>query len=111
MKEPSLLKNRIISQHNRVLITVVALGKLYYIQNEYSNIVQRVNTQFTFTNNVPKRFMESFHQIGYLVSYESLCCDLQANAKAVMEEILEKTQTQRFYISYNNMNFYENICD
>ncbi len=49
--------------------------------------------------------------MGTLVSYESLCRGLQANAKAVMEAILEKTQNRRFFMLYDNMNFYENIRD
>ena len=28
-----------------------------------------------------------------------------------MEEILEKTKIQQFFISYNNINFYENVHD
>lgn len=48
--------------------------------------------------------MESF-------SYKSFRCGLQANAKAILEEILEKTQTQQFFILYDNMNFYENVYD
>lgn len=43
------------------------------------------------------------------VSYESLRRSLQTNAKAVIEAILEKTRTCQFFISYDNMNFYENI--
>lgn len=52
-----------------------------------------------------------YNQMSLLVLYESLRRGLQVNAKAIMEEILEKTQTQRFFISYNNMNLYENGRD
>lgn len=48
---------------------------------------------------------------GFFVSYKFFCCGLQANAKAIIKEILEKIQTQQFFILYNNMNFYENIRD
>lgn len=48
---------------------------------------------------------------GTFVLYESLHRDLQANAKAVIKAILEKTRTCQFFILYNNMNFYENVCD
>lgn len=68
-----------------------------------------MNTQFDFANNVPKRFIELFHQMGILILYESLRRGLQSNAKGIMEAIFEKTQNRRFIISYNNMNFYENI--
>lgn len=69
----------------------MTLGILCYTQNERSNIIKRVNTQFAFINNVPKWFVESFHQIDLFVSYKSLRRGLQANAKAVLEEILKKT--------------------
>ena len=49
--------------------------------------------------------------MGLFVSYKSLRCNLQANAKAIIEEILEKTQTQQFFISYDNKNFYKNVHD
>lgn len=70
-----------------------------------------MNAQFAFANNIPKQFVQSFHQISIFVSYESLCCGLQANAKTVIEAILEKTQNRQFFISYNNMNFYKNVRD
>lgn len=73
--EPPLLKDWTTSQHNHTLVIIVALSILYYAQSEQSNIIQRVNTQFAFANNILKRFVESFHQMGTLVSYESLCYD------------------------------------
>lgn len=69
MTEPPLLKDQTTSQRNRTLIAVVALGMLCYARNKCSNIMQRVNTQFAFANNVPKRFVELFHQMSLFVSY------------------------------------------
>ncbi len=91
MTEPLPLKDWTNSQCNFALVAVVALLMLCYIRSERFNIVQRVNTQFAFANNVPKQFVELFHQMDTLVLYESLCHGLQANVKAVMEAILEKT--------------------
>ena len=68
----------------------MALEMLCYAQSKCSNIVQRINIQFIFANNVFKQFVESLHRIGLFVLYESFCYDLQTNAKAVIEEILEK---------------------
>lgn len=47
--------------------------------------------------------------MGTLVLYKCLRCGLQANVKAVIEAILEKSQTCQFFILYHNMNFYENV--
>lgn len=52
--ESLLLEDWISSQHNYTLIAVVALSMLYYAQSKRSNIVQRVNIQFVFTNNISK---------------------------------------------------------
>ena len=109
MTETPLLENQIISQHNYALFAVVALSMLCYAQSKRFNIVQKVNTQFAFANNILKQFIELFHQMKTHVLYESLNCGLQANTKAVMEEILKKIQTRQFFISYNNMNFYKNV--
>ena len=54
MTEPPLLKDQTTSQCNRTLIAIVALRMLCYIQSKRSNLVQRVNTQFTFANNISK---------------------------------------------------------
>lgn len=61
MTESPLLENRITFQHNRALIVVMTLGILCYAQNKCFNIIQRVNIQFAFVNNVFKRFVELFY--------------------------------------------------
>lgn len=42
-----------------------------------------------------------------IVSYESIRRGLDINAKVVINTIVEKTQTSRFFILYNNINVYE----
>ncbi len=68
MTESPWLEDWTNSQRNCTLIVVVALGILCYAQSKWSNIVQRVNIQFAFANNVLKRFVESFHQISPFIS-------------------------------------------
>ena len=46
-----------------------------------------------------------------MILYESFCRSLHSNAKAIMNSIIEKMRFQRFFISYNNMNIYENVCN
>lgn len=74
--ESPLLKDRTTSQRNRALIAVVTLKILYYAQSKRFNIVQRVNIQFAFINNVLKSFVESFHQMGFFILYKSFYCGL-----------------------------------
>lgn len=106
-----LLKDRTTSQYNSALVAIVTLLIFYYTQNECSNIVQRGKTQFVFTNNIPKQFIELFYSIEIFVSYESFHHDLQANLKAIIKEILKKTQTRQFFILYDDINFYQNVCN
>lgn len=54
MIESFLLEDCTTSQYNYTLITIVTLKILYYAQKTYSNIVQKVNIQFSFANNVLK---------------------------------------------------------
>lgn len=74
---------------------------LTYAGNERSNII-RVGGQFAFASNVGKRFVEAFHQIGILLSYESVRKALQANVDAVKELIVERARMKRFLSSYGN---------
>ncbi len=61
MIKPSLLEDWTTSQHNHTLVTVIVLLMLCYIQNKYSNIVQKVNIQFAFANNISKCFVKSVY--------------------------------------------------
>ncbi len=46
-----------------------------------------------------------------IVLYESICYDLNINAKVVIDIIVEKTWTSRFFVLYNNMNIYKHAHD
>ncbi len=109
--DPPELEKQNLSKRNRALISVVSLALLCYGRNECSNMFQRVIGHYAFSGNISKRSVESFHQIGIIVSYESIRRGLQVNATAVMEEIIEKTRFHSFFISYDNMDFYENVQD
>lgn len=109
--DPLELKKQNLSKRNRALISVVSLALLYYGQNEHSNILQRVIGHYAFSGNISKRSVESFYQIGIIVSYESIRHSLQVNATAVIEEIIEKTRFHHFFISYDNIDFYKNVWD
>lgn len=47
--------------------------------------------------------------MGIVILYEFIRQNLQINAKAVIDEIIEKTQTKHFFTLYDNLNFYENV--
>ena len=72
MVDPSNLKERNLSKRNKALISVVSLVLLCYSQNERCKIFQRVIGHYAFSSNIPKRSIESFHQIGIIVLYESI---------------------------------------
>ena len=106
-----LLNEQQNSRRNRSLIAIVALCLLCYARSEKSNIFQAVTGHAAFAHNIPKRAVETFHQMGLLVSYESIRRALTSNAGAVEAQLREKVQKYRFFILYDNMNFYEHVRD
>lgn len=96
---------------NQVLIAVVCLYMLCYTQSKCLNILQKVNNQFTFANNVLKRFVKVFYHKSMIILYESICRGLNINTKIVMDTIVEKIWTSQFFVLYNNINVYEHTCN
>lgn len=47
--------------------------------------------------------------MGLLVSYESICRVFTSNAGVVEAQLKEKVQKYRFFILYNNINFYKHV--
>lgn len=49
--------------------------------------------------------------MGVVVSSETICQTFKTNANAILKNLQDRVQSERFFIFYDNMNFYENICD
>ena len=49
--------------------------------------------------------------MGLLVLYESICRAFTLNAGAVKAQLREKVRKYRFFILYENMNFYKHVRD
>ncbi len=107
----SELKEQNLSKLNKALIFVVNLALLCYGQNEHSSMFQRAISYYVFSGNLSKRAVESFHQMGIIVLYESIRHGLHVKLIAVIEEIVEKTRFHSFFISYDNIDFYDNVRD
>lgn len=97
MKQFRLLGEKTNSTCNGAPIPVIYLLMLCYACNKRSNMMQRVVGQFVFAHNISKRFVKAFHQMGLMVSYESIYRDLNINAQAIMDTIVDKTRTSRFF--------------
>ncbi len=72
MIDPPELEEQNLPKRNRALISVVSLALLCYARNERSNLFQKVIGRYTFSANIPKCSVESLHQMGIIVSYESI---------------------------------------
>lgn len=73
--------------------------------------MQIVLGYFGFADNASKHTVEALHQLGLLVSYETIRRALKVNAVAIKELAKRRILEERFFISYDNMNFYEHIRD
>ena len=49
--------------------------------------------------------------MGVVVSSETICQALKTNADAILNNLQDRVQSERFFISYDNMNFYERVRD
>lgn len=104
-----MLNKRQNSWKNCSLIAIIALYLLCYAQSEKSNIFQAITGYAAFAYNIPKYAVETFHQMGLLVLYESIRRAFTSNADAVEAQLREKVQKYWFFILYDNMNFYKYI--
>ncbi|MCJ1342648.1 hypothetical protein MMC31_000835 [Peltigera leucophlebia] len=94
---------------NKALIAIVCLSLLGYTYNKNINLLQVVNRYFGFAQNVPKRCIEVLHQMGVMVSGETICRSLQYNATAIVELLKDLVANEAFFVLYDNMNFYEKV--
>ncbi len=100
-----------VATRNKKLVLIILLCFLSYSQSEQTNPFQVLNGHFLFANHVPKRAVESFYQMVFVVLNETICRGFQVNMRAILSRLKERAQTQRFFISYNNINFYEKVKD
>lgn len=69
------------------------------------------NGQLSFAHNVPKQYIEIFHQMDLIISYKSIQCSLSINTITVKKFLQNKATEKRFFISYDIKNFYEKLFD
>lgn len=97
------------ARRNKNLVSIIACCVISYSWSEKTNLFQMINGHFLFANHVPKRTIESRHQISLVVSNETIRRALQVNARAILSMLDKRIKNQQFFISYNNINFYENV--
>lgn len=66
---------------------------------------------FAYADNTIKRMVKNLHCMGFLVIYKTVQRALQANALAITKELQTKAWEQRFFLSFNNINFYKHRRD
>ena len=88
-------------------IATASLCMLCYSRNQLSNVLQMTADYFAFANNASKRMVKVFHQMGIMVVYETVQRAFQVSATAIIEELKAKVWKRRFFLSFDNMNFYD----
>jgi len=64
-----------------------------------------------FASNTAKRAVEAIHRLGIRVSYETATRALHGNSDASHVKLIQLVKTSRFFITFDNMNFYQNVRD
>ncbi len=98
-------------RRNKALIATVSFCMMAYTRNKYTNLLQMVTGYFSFAHNVSKRRTEVYHKMGLVVSYKTIWQALNANRQAVLRLLCERVNVERFFLSYNNINFYKKVQD
>lgn len=97
--------------YNRAIIVVAVLYMLYYTCNNQSNLFHAVTGYLSFAHNVFKQYVEVFYLLSIIILYNFIRQSLNSNALIVKNILLNKVLEKRFFISYNNINFYKNTKD
>ena len=100
-----------IETQNKNLISVMAICFLSYSSNKRTNLFQMMNRQFLSANHLSKRVIESLYQMDLIVSNKTISKVFRINIWAAPFIIKEWVKTQQFFIFYDNINFYEYVCD
>ena len=80
---------------------------LCYAKNQRFNILQVTAGYFAYADNTTKRLVENLHCMGFLVIYKTVKRAFQANALAINKELQKKAWELRFFLFFDNMNFYK----
>ncbi len=96
-------------RRNKALIATMSFCILAYARNKYANLFQMVTGYFSFAHNMSKKGTKVYHKMGLVVSYETVRRALNANGQAVLRMLCERVNVEQFFLSYDNMNFYEKV--
>lgn len=64
---------------------------------------------FLFTYIVSKHVTKTIHQLSLVISNKIIDCYLITNISVIPKNLEIKVSCHRFFILYNNINFYKNI--
>ncbi len=68
-----------------------------------------VTGYFSFAHNVSKKRTEIYYKIGLVVSYKIVWQALNANGQTILRLLYKRVNIERFFLSYDNMNFYKKV--
>ena len=70
-----------------------------------------VKSYFTFVYNIAKKCIDVLYSMGFYMSYKIIRIVLKENAKEVELKIQNMIWHKRYFISFDNINFYEYTQD
>lgn len=98
-------------QMDRSLISTAALSMLCYGRSDRPNALQGLLGYFLFAMNTDKRCVEVLHRLGLSVAYETVIRAPRDNGEASHKKLLETVRQCRFFVCFDNVNFYRNVRD
>lgn len=97
------------TRRDRELMRTMAMCVALYGRSQQANVLQGFIGYYLSATNAGKRVIETLHRLGVSVSYESVIAALSANAAAVREMLRRRARLNTFFISFDNMVFYQSV--
>lgn len=92
---------------NKLLVAIVALCILFYARDKQFNVFQITNIYFIYAHSASKQKVDILDCISLLIIYETIYCAFQLNVFTIKQKIKNKMWKKKFFLLYDNMNFYE----
>lgn len=82
-----------VARKNKKLVSIISLCLLNYSRSQQTNLFQILNRHFLFANYVPKRTIETLHQMGFVVSNKTICQAFQVNTQVIFSRLKKHVQS------------------
>lgn len=98
-------------RRDKTFIAIFCLCILSYARSKNINLMQMIIKYHIFAQNMRKCCIKVFHQFDFYVSNKIVWQLLWANPTTIFKKLAIQTIKERFFVFYNNINFYMKVWE